>query len=246
MPYYLHFIGLPGSGKTSIGKRVGEQLGVAHKYDLISAGDLSFGLSKDIRLALRYGMRLKKSFRLYDAWAYHIWLKYPKYGEEAAGLYKSFFKHCIAGPDGEHALPALMKSLERDLTFTAVACDYGSSYYDDDGLLQRLVSLFGLRNWQDLDNVFTDNIIKKVQNGGKVVFVNASVQDCLARLSSRKSGVPRLLREYDDIEERLSSAEKYLHCLKKRLLINELEVIEINSSKMEITEGAANVIRSLS
>lgn len=239
------FFGLPGSGKTSLARIVGKKKGVQHKYSVIAKGSLSPGVNRETKIALKYGRHFGKKMRLYEAWAYHIICQNPAYGLAVANLYEAFFRFSNCLSHDKQDLPVLLSSLERDLVFTLRAKENSVSYYDDDGLLQRLVSLFALREWQDTSGGFSDYLINCIPKASKIVVVEATVNDCMSRMKCRKSGFPPLLNKYKNIEQRLQDSHEYICWLKLKLKSNGLTVIEVNSSELDMMTSASKIMEQV-
>lgn len=237
-PNPILFFGLPGAGKTSISRLVSSEIGVRHKYDLISDGSLSCGVNFQIKIGLKYFSLLNKKLRLYDAWSYHVMCCEPKLGSQAADLYKLFYSHIDISSADKQDVPIILSSLVRDMIFMQRVKEYRTPYYDDDGVLQRLLSLFALREFEDSSGVFANTVISTIPEGACVVFVKATARDCVSRLMKRKSGIPALLRKYDDIEGRLGRAMQYASDLNQRLKSNQFRVIEIDSSSTDVLTSA--------
>lgn len=198
---YVELAGLPGSGKTFYRKRMSRALHLSDKYDAIAAHPLSTIVNRRLRLLLLFHRYIGKPARLYDSWQYLVLKQRPDYQKRLSVLTKAFAEWVTAGASDIQQLPLIHASLQRDLIFAWSAKDFGIRVVNDDGVVQRLFSLFGFRenDYQNEAAVNLSNVLLScLPSDAKLIFLRRNPDRAYLNSIRRPSGAPELVRENYD------------------------------------------------
>ncbi len=194
----IEFIGLPGSGKTTLARMLSGKIGIPLKYDRIAQWSFCSDVSKRLRVALQAHKILGKSARLYDAWAYERLKDSVFLREKLSLLEKEIFNaYAEESPSTFEQLPLLQRSLERDFVFMWDTFQKKVSYINDDGAVQRMLSMRGLRGpavTTPSTISLTEHFLSSVPNSCVIVSVGIHPATALQRCIGERGGVPELLQ----------------------------------------------------
>lgn len=230
-PVIYELIGLPGSGKTYLSKKLVQKSSFYGKYQAMSGAMSKQNVNLQLKFLLNFHLFFGKPARLYDAWAYEILKNDEELNKKLFAFLKPYFNFMINEAGDKKNLLLLNRALERDFIFNKKVVDLKLPTINDDGILQRLVSIFGLRNndWNtNLAQEFQLNVIRSLPSNLKVIFTDSNPKEALKRMQLRKTGYPELI-DKRRVYELLIRASDYLDFLQELLITNHIEVYKVNT-----------------
>lgn len=212
---YLELVGLPGAGKSSLARQLLRRIDAYDKYGAIASRHLRTECNPRLRRLFALRRLVGKQARLYDAWAFDVLEARSDISQRVVAVSSALYRTCDHASDqAKQHVPLLQRALERDVAVAWLAHEKSVPVVNDDGILQRLVSLCGLRRTGGSAGGvqgFVDAAISALPPGTAVAVVQADPREALARCRERRSGLPVLLRSLEgDLEERFDSAAAFV------------------------------------
>lgn len=229
----VEFVGLPGAGKTHYAKRLSKLVGWSMKYRAIAREPLNQLANSHLRHLLSSDGKVLKAARLYDSWAYDVIKRSAAYQDRLVPVTRALAGWCLADGADIRQMSLIARSLERDLVLSWAAEEAKLAIVNDDGVLQRLVSICGLRGGDpkgEAAHALSDTIIGSLPAGVRPVVVTVPVDEAIRRVRARPSGVPELLGE-DTFRLRMENAAAFVALVEQRMAARGLSVLRLDGTR---------------
>jgi len=228
----IEFFGLPGAGKTYYCELISKQMKLKSKNKIFISRNfndkylwLKFLLSRSIRL--------KKYFRLYDGITYNAIQANESILNELRPFYRNYSNIFCGQVNDINQFPLIMRSLERDLFLSCWLNDSNHTAINDDGVMQRLFSIFGIRDsdWQTPNSQkFILSTLKIISSKSKFVYFESDLQSFRKKINSRTNLDLKL--EVKNIYDLWKKGSEFNFMLYSTLLDLNCEVIKVNSGEL--------------
>jgi len=234
----IEFVGLPGSGKTTLARSASRQLKIPLKYNLMAGHEFSSLINCKLRFLLKFHRFFGKKVGIYDTWAFDVLQSNQLIQSFLAPVTKALSTYA-SNLNEKNLLhfPFIKRSLERDFVFSWVAHNNKKNAINDDGVFQRILSL----NWgargdgvplEDYDKLISV-IVKSLPSEIVVIFVDLDSNQAISRCQTRPNGLPKLLRSDDrNIQLDFENSNQFIVNLKNILAINNVRTISIKGDNL--------------
>lgn len=227
----IEFFGLPGAGKTFYANSFCKHFEIDSKYSSITKSSFPL-LEKSLLFTYFLNSQFsKKRIRLYDKLSKQIYKNNENIQSEMQNYYfaKSLLSKEINFIQKPYSI--ILSSLERDLTYSLYAKFNYIKYINDDGPLQRLISIYGLRNndWTTPNSLnFIDTIMSFIDIDWRIIFVIGDFKSFSKKIHQRN--------KIYDLNLDLNIIQMYERSLRitqfifEQLQIKNLPIQKVNSS----------------
>lgn len=192
----VEIFGLPGAGKTTIGRALSTFTGMPQKYNVIRELSRIDGTRAPLRMLLRLPHKLVDATRGYDGWAYESIARSGELQLRMAPLARSIGNWAREPTSDVGQLALIQRSLERDFILSLQAHKHRLSLVNDDGIVQRIISLAGLRSTHCLGRAsqqLVETLVSALPKTSVIVAVEIDPETAYRRAEMRRSGKPRLI-----------------------------------------------------
>ena len=198
----IELIGLPGAGKTTFALRNASSLGVMTKPQILAHICRSSDAGGLLRLLATSPWLFE---RLYGAWiARMLNVRIDPSVRMEAEIYARSLLRIRNFCESEDWVE-ILRSVYEEYGLAIFSSLNNRPFVNDDGIAQRLVSLYAFRNSRDISPVVLDEaaqLLEKNKFIKKLIVINRPVDECMGAMTERSKGVPILLRGRDERELR--------------------------------------------
>lgn len=241
----IEFFGAPGSGKSFYSSLVSSKANINLKYKAMSKmAELEIYTSLIPRIMLK-SHKLNKIFRIYDSISYEIASRDKKLRDKLLPFYFAVASMYNYVDFDKSIFSLILRSLERDLVFSIYCKDMKQSFINDDGILQRLISIFAMRDvdWTtESSKLFISTIFSYISQDFRLILFEGQFEDFNCKIESRNK--LRDLELQDDIKIMYNRTLEFID-----FLANELEKNNISLQRIkridEIDENLSLIIKHI-
>lgn len=162
--------------------------------------------------------------------SYEVLNKNTEYQRDLLQLNQEFFKTLDIEKEIITDLPLIMRSLERDIVFSKHVKKLGLSMINDDGIVQRLISIYGLRE-HTLDSnsqTFINLILKFFEKDFKFVYLESKNEIAINKLKIKRDGYS-LNFNSTDFTQIITNTTSFANYFYTRLVSSNIPVLKINN-----------------
>jgi len=235
----IYFIGLPGSGKTTVSNLLEKEINFLSKYCAIKES-IIFTKNPFFFLLFRLNSKVIKKIGLYELYAKYTSKKNPNKKNDHLSLkYNNFL---LKDEEYSKNLAKVANSFERDLVFITNQLK-DMSYIDDDGIPQRLLSAFGLRmkSMGKKEVSFVQEVFGIFSDNSYFVIFDCELGIIKQRISIRQSGNSKTMPT-DNFDNRLRYSQDFLINFHQLAKDNHAKVFKIDSGRNSPGEIVQKII----
>lgn len=224
----IEFFGVPGAGKSFYSNLLKSTYPL--KYNLVLKKEFSNLKFRKLKKIISKSPQLSKSLRLYDAVSYEVLNKNSEYQRDLLQLNQEFFRTLDIKKEIITDLPLIMRSLERDIVFSKHVKKLGLSMVNDDGIAQRLISIYGLRE-HTLDfksETFINLILNFFEKDFKFVYLDSKSEIGINKLRTNRDDYSLNFNSVD-FTQIITNTISFANYFYNRLLSNNIPVLKINN-----------------
>lgn len=224
----IEFFGVPGAGKSFYSNLLRGIYPL--KYDLVLKKEFSNLKFRKLKRIFSKFPQLSKSLRLYDAVSYEVLNKNSEYQRDILKLNQEFFRTLDIEKEIITDLPLILRSLERDIVFSKHVKKLGLSMNNDDGIVQRLISIYGLREHTlDLKSeTFINLILNFFEKDFKFVYLDSKSEIGINKLRTNRDAYS-LNFNSSDFTQIITNTISFANYFYTRLVSNNIPVLKINN-----------------
>jgi hypothetical protein len=224
----IEFFGPPGSGKSFYSSMVSSKLNIDQKYTAMRETAKAEIYSNIFCRLILQSEKITKKLRIYDSISYELCNRNSLLSNKLMKLHfaTAAMYHSRLFDKGIYSL--ILRSLERDLVYSMYSITQKKSFINDDGILPRLVSIFGIRgvDWMsEKSEFFINTIISFISRDFKLVLVENDFDSFKAKIDGRVSLIDLELEQTPEVM--FQTTNKFIDFLICKLEQNNISLEKI-------------------
>lgn len=224
----IELFGPPGSGKSFYSLMVTSHLNIDDKYTAMRKTAKAEIYSNFFSRVLLHSKKYSKKIRIYDSISYELCNRDSGLSNKITKLHVATSAMYQSRLFDKGVYSLILRSLERDLVYSLYSIAEQKSFINDDGILQRLISIFGLRgvDWMsEKSEFFIDTVISFISRDFKLVLVENDFESFKAKLDSRNLLIDLELEQTPEVM--FQKTNKFIDFLTCKLEQNNISLEKI-------------------